>query len=381
MRSAPACEGDISPTVLARFQKHAQTQAFRAPLPKLDLPALDPDLRRGTTFRACSEKAIQDISYKYDGGTRGSVQKLDANDNIFMTAAESMRLKRADVSMAKVSQEPSNRLAVKCDVHYPLVPSAPSRTEHFEDTTAALSNYCLNNMLLCGNVEYSNVILWILHTSVTSPCKIQQSFTVLPNYLKPDRNALGTTCQWAIIVFRNDPGSSRLPAAVRQQETILQAALSNVLNMGYRVDVWTKSDNYCWRDQKLQALSSDDCRGPDQSLREKFQAMVGHGIPGFSFHEIQTIDDLLRIRGPASDSEDSETVYSEIALQTKLETEDELECGSNSWSEFDGFLEHMEESILPAGSDAKFEHDDDSNFSGVSEDLDMVMRLGGRASA
>lgn len=59
MRSAPACEGDISPTVLARFQKHAQTQAFRAPLPKLDLPALDPDLRRGTTFRACSEKAIQ----------------------------------------------------------------------------------------------------------------------------------------------------------------------------------------------------------------------------------------------------------------------------------------------------------------------------------
>lgn len=59
MRSAPPCEGDVSPTVIARFQKHAQSQAFRAPLPKLELPALDPDLRRSTTFRACSEKAIR----------------------------------------------------------------------------------------------------------------------------------------------------------------------------------------------------------------------------------------------------------------------------------------------------------------------------------
>ncbi|KAL1874305.1 hypothetical protein Daus18300_003669 [Diaporthe australafricana] len=378
MRSAPPCEGDVSPTVLAKFQKHAQTQAFRAPPPKLELPALDPDLRRSPTFRACSEKAIHDIRKKYDDSSHGSAPTLDAINDIFVTA-ESRRLRHADITIDIGSQEPKISLSVKCDVHYPLIPSAPSRTEHFEDTTAALSNYCLNQML-CGNPEYSNVVLWSLHTSTTLPCKMQQSFTVLPNYLKPDRNGLGTTHQWAIIVFRNDPAPSRVPSAVRQHEKVLQIAVANIVNMGYHIDVWTKLDNYCWRESKLQALGDGDYRGPDQSLREKYQAMVGHGIPGFSFHEIQTIDDVLRIRDLASDSEDSEPAHTEVALQTKPEAEDvHLGCGSDT--EFDGFLEHQEESIILTGSEAEFKFDDDSNSSGVSEDMDMdmVARLGGKA--
>lgn len=52
-------EGDVSPTVLARSQRHGQAQTPRTPLPKLELPGLSPDLRRTTTFRACSEKVIQ----------------------------------------------------------------------------------------------------------------------------------------------------------------------------------------------------------------------------------------------------------------------------------------------------------------------------------
>ncbi|KAI3398456.1 hypothetical protein diail_9137 [Diaporthe ilicicola] len=376
MRSATSCEGDMSPTVLARFQKHAQTQAFRTPLPKLELQALDPNLRRATTFRACSEKAIHDISKKYDG----SVPKLDVNNDIFKTA-EGTRLRRAEPPIEIGSQEPETSLAVKCDVHYPQIPSAPSRTEHFEDTTAALSNYCLNYML-CGSKEYSKVVLWSLHTSMTPPCKMQQSFTVLPNYLKPDRKALGTTYEWAIIVFRNDPTPSRVPSAARQQEDVLQIAVANVVKMGYHIDVWTKSDDYCWRESKLQALGAGDCTGPDQALREKYQSMVDHNIPGFSFHEIQTIDDLLRIRDLGSDSGDSEPANSEVAHQTKSETEDmDLGCGSDSESEFAGFLEHQEESILPADSEAEFKFHDDSTFSGVSEDLDMVTRLGGKTLA
>lgn len=61
MLDVTACESDISPTILARPQRHAQAQTLRTPLPKLDLPALDPDLRRTTTFRACSEKVIQGL--------------------------------------------------------------------------------------------------------------------------------------------------------------------------------------------------------------------------------------------------------------------------------------------------------------------------------
>lgn len=57
--AASACEGDVSPTVLARSHRSAQARALRTPLPKLELPGLDPDLRRTTTFRACSEKVIQ----------------------------------------------------------------------------------------------------------------------------------------------------------------------------------------------------------------------------------------------------------------------------------------------------------------------------------
>lgn len=53
------CKGDISPTVQARSRRHGQAQTLRTPLPKLDLPGLGPDLRRTTTFRACSEKVIQ----------------------------------------------------------------------------------------------------------------------------------------------------------------------------------------------------------------------------------------------------------------------------------------------------------------------------------
>lgn len=306
--------------------------------------------------------------------------KLDANRNIFMTATESVRLRRAKDQIANGSQELKTSLAMKCDVHYPLIPSAPSRTEHFEDTAAALSGYCLKN-LLCGNLEYSNVVLWTLYTSMTSPSKVQQSFTVLPKYLKPDRNALGATYHWAVIVFRNDPAPSRVPGAVRQQEKALQAALAKIVDAGYHIDVWTKSDNYSWREAKIQALCTGDVHGPDQSLREKYQAMVSHGIPGFSSQEIQTMDEILRIRDRTPGSGDSGSVCFEIALQNHPKTEDSVGCGSESESEFGGFLEHQEESILPAGSETEFKHYDDSHISGVSEDLDMATRLGGKTTA
>lgn len=305
--------------------------------------------------------------------------KVEANRDT-MSATGSMRLRRTEAKIRNVSQELQSRLGMKCDVHYPLTPSAPSRTEHFEDTGAALSNYCLNNMFY-GDPEYSNIILWTLHTSMTSPSKVQQSFTVLPNYLKPDRYALGTTYQWAIIVFRNGPALSRVPCAVRQQEKALQAAVAKIVDMGYHVDVWTKSDNYSWREAKLEALGTGDCHGPDQSLREKYQAMVGHGIPGFSCHEVQTFDEVLRIRAPSLDSGDSESVSSEVALQNLPETEDDPGCGSDCESEFGGFLEHQEESILSDGSEIQFKLYDDSYISGVSEDLDMAARLGGKTVA
>lgn len=309
----------------------------------------------------------------------GSMPKLDANRDT-TSARGSMRLRRAEAKIRNLSQELQSNLDMKCDVHYPLIPSAPSRTEHFEDTGAALSNYCLNNML-CGNPEYGNIILWTLHTSMTSPSKVKQSFTVLPNYLKPDRHALGATYQWAIIVFRNDSAPSRVPCAVRQQEKALQAAVAKIVSMGYHIDVWTKSDNYSWREAKLEALGTGDCQGPDRSLREKYQAMVGHAIPGFSCHEIQTFDEVLRIRDPSVDSGDSESVSSEIALQNKSNTEDDPVCGSDCESEFSGFLEHQEESILPDGSETQFNLYDDSHISGVSEDLDMAARLGGKTVA
>ncbi|KAK7711301.1 hypothetical protein SLS64_005323 [Diaporthe eres] len=297
-----------------------------------------------------------------------------------MSATDSMRLRRAETKIRNVSQELQSSFGMKCDVYYPLIPSAPSRTEHFEDMGAALSNYCLNNMLY-GNPEYSNIILWTMHTSMTSPSKVQQSFTVLPNYLKPDRYALGTTYQWAIIVFRNGPAPSRVPCAVRQEEKALQATVAKIVNMGYHVDVWTKSDNYSWREAKLEALGTGDYHGPDQSLREKYQAMVSHGIPGFSCHEIQTFDEMLRIRDPSLDSADSESASSEIALQSRPTTEDDPGCGSDCESEFGGFLEHQEESILPDGSETQFKLYDDSHISGVSEDLDMAARLGGKTVA
>lgn len=372
--AATKFEPDVSPTAFSRPQRHFQAQTLRTPPPKLELPGLGTDLRRNTTFRACSEKVIQDIGKKYGGATPSILPKSDPSNDIFTSATQSVRLRRAEGKIRN-----TDSLTVKCDVHYLLTPSAPSRTEHFEDTTAALSNYSLNHVL-CGDPEYNNVILWTLHTSMTSPPRVQQSFTVLPNYLKPDRSALSTTSQWAIIVFRHGPAPSRLPSAVRQQEELLQSAAAKIVNMGYHIDVWTKSDNYCWREAKLKALGNEDCQGPDQSLREKYHAMVGHGIPGFSIDEIQLIEEMARLR-TQPDPEDSKTVCFRVGLQTRSDAEDDLGCRADYDSEFGGFLEHQEETILSAGSETRFDLHDDSHISGVSEDLDMAARLGGKTFA
>jgi hypothetical protein len=303
--------------------------------------------------------------------------KPDMQSDTFMTTTENTKLRRAGQRVESGCQEPKRSLAVKCDVHYPMTPSAPSRTEHFEDTAAALSNYCLNNML-CENPGYGNLVLWTLHTSITSPSKEQQSFTVLPSYLKPDRNALGTTYQWAIIVFRNGPAPSRVPGAVRQDEWFLQVAVAKIVSMGYHIDVWTKSDNYCWSEAKLEAFGNGDFGGPDLSLREKYKAMVDHGIPGFSLSEMHTFDEVCRIGNSTLDLEDSETVCSDVAPQVRPQTEDDQALCSDHDSQFGGFLEHQEESILSVGSEPQFQLQEDSLISGVSEDLDMATRLGGK---
>ncbi|KAG8165965.1 hypothetical protein KVR01_004517 [Diaporthe batatas] len=378
--TAPKCALHTSPTPLERSQRHVQAQTLRTPPPKLELPGLDADPRRNTTFRACSEKVIQDIGRKYGATTPSILPKSAPSSDTFASSAQSVRLRRAEGKIGNVSHEPKGSLAMKCDVHYPLIPSTPSRTESFQDTAVALSNCSLNNML-CGNPEYSNVRLWTLFTSVTSPSRVQQSFTVLPKYLKPDRNALGTTYQWAIIVFRHGPAPSRLPSSVRQHEALLHSAAERVVNMGYHIDVWTKSDNYCWREAKLQALGNENCQGPDQSLCEKYHAMVGHGIPGFSIEEIQLIEQMARIRTQHSDSQDSKTLCTEVGLQTQSDTEDDLGCRLDVDSQFGGFLEHQEESILSFGSETPFELHDHSHISGISEDLDMAARLGGKTFA
>lgn len=110
----------------------------------------------------------------------------------------------------------------------------------------------------------------------------------------------------------------------------------------------------------------------DQSFREKYDAMLRHGIAGFSADKTEILGEALqRLRVKQSRSEDSESTYTEQDDRTEYKAHDNDGPASDAESEFNGFLEHQEESIAPASPDDRFD------FSGDSEDLDMASRLGG----
>lgn len=110
----------------------------------------------------------------------------------------------------------------------------------------------------------------------------------------------------------------------------------------------------------------------DQSCREKYDAMLGYGITGFSADETGMVDEALeRLRVKQSKSEGSESTCIGQDGQPESKSLSENGPGSDCESELNGFLEHQEESFAPGASDNQFE------FSGLSEDLDMASRLGG----
>lgn len=198
----------MSPTIMTRLEHqdhHHGQETLRAPLPKLVLPSFDP---------------LSDVGTKYD-------KELTEKD--------------LPTSVTCESRSPGLKVAtysVKCDVYYPPTPWEPARTDHFENATAALSSYCLGT-LPSEDRMYSNIILWTSYTPRADPSRRQQRFTVLPSYLKPDRNALGRDDKydWAIIVFREGPVRSRIPDVYGGQLGSLQGALARIRTMGYYVDV------------------------------------------------------------------------------------------------------------------------------------------------
>ena len=316
----------------------------RVALPKLALPSFDP---------------LADVGSKYDKEGPGKDAQTPAANEI----------RSSGLKVAKYS--------VKCDVYYPSIPWRPSRTDHFDNATAALSNYCLN-ILLSDDRMYGNILLWTSCTPRADPSRRQQRFTVLPSYLKPDRKALGgdDKYEWAIIAFRDEPIRSMVPEVSGGQHGSLQGALARITAMGYHVDVWDKFDNLRWE------MTMEDARKKghewlcvDQGCREKYDAMLEYGIAGFSIDETGIVDDALeKLRERRSKSEDSESAYSGQDCRTTdtgPRAQNDKDHGNDSKSDFDGFLEHQEETVAPAAADDQF------NFSGLSEDLDMASRLGG----
>lgn len=200
----PTSTSDVSPIFTTGFE-HQDQGVSRSTLPKLVLPSFDP---------------LSVVGMKYDKETpRKGVQ-----------ASVTSETRSSGFKVAKYN--------VKCDVYYPPIPWEPSRTENFENATAALSSYCLN-ILLSEHHIYSNIILWTSYTPPAEPSRRQQSFTVLPSYLRPDRNALGRDDKydWAIIAFRDETVGSRVLEAFGGQHGSLKGALAEITAMGYYVDV------------------------------------------------------------------------------------------------------------------------------------------------
>lgn len=286
--SLSTSNGNVSPSIMASLD-HKARETSRVPLPKLALPSFDP---------------LSDVGMKYDKETpRKETQAVAA-----IVAGE---IRSSGPKVARYS--------VKCDVYYPSIPWKPSRTDHFENATAALSNYCLN-VLLSEDRMYSNIILWTSCTPRAEPSKRQQRFTVLPYYLKPDRNALGVgddKYEWAIIAFKDEPVQTTILDTSGGQHESLQGALARITAMGYHVDVWDKFDNLRWEMTMEDAQKKGhDWLCVDHGCREKYDAMLEYGIAGFSTVETGVVDEALeRLRERRSESAGSESVYTEKDCQ------------------------------------------------------------------
>lgn len=283
------------------------------------------------------------------------------------------------------AEEPQDEWVMQCALYYKGSPWQAERTETFSDAAAALSHIALRDMLN-GRRRCSNVLLWTGQIPYTTP-RTKQTFTVYPQYDGPRRIEIEEKycLEWAFIAFTDGSKGTKLPPTkskdLSEEDQRLMAALKNVIQMGYHVDVWTCRDNENWnfdvdcvRDFGRKKMVTERQQNAEAvERRERYEAFIRHGVAGFSQDDIDLLFNKLHQDRPVEEEDDYDYAHdayeheADGAQKTRVEPDSEL-CG---------FLEHQEEIITDDGADGDCEESSEGpEISIHSEDLDMATRLG-----
>lgn len=293
--------------------------------------------------------------------------------------------------------------ATQCALYYKGSPWQTEQTEIFPDAASALSHFALRNMLQ-GRRRCSNVLLWTGQIPYTTP-RTKQTFTVYPQYDGPRRIEIEEKycLEWAFIAFTDGSKGTKLPPMkskeLSEEDERLMAALKNIIQMGYRVDVWTCRDNENWdfdvdcvRDfgmKKMVAQRQQDAETIER--RERYEAFIRHGVAGFSQDDINLLSSKLDEDRDDEEEDDYDYAYdgyeheADGARQSRAHVQAQTQAEPDS--ESNGYLEHQEEtatedrtdgdsdSLSSDGSESP-ESPESPEISIHSEDLDMAARLG-----
>lgn len=322
-----------------------------------------------------------------------------------MSPAMADKEPKPKVAFASVETEKESReeWRIKCALYFKGSPWRKERSEVFPDASSALSHFALHNMA-SERQNCSNVLLWIGDIPYTTP-KTKQTFIIYPHYDGPRRIEIESKycLEWAILAFTDDSKPTKLPPVkskdMSAEDERLMAAVRNIADMGYHVDVWTCRDSSNWdfdidciRDFGLVKVVAKRQQDPESlERRERYEAFIRHGVSGFSQDDIKLLDNALHedVQDEHVDQSgeyEDDYDYADDGYEEEVDVEEQSQSQSQSQSQpqsqtecgpdLDGFLEHQEETITEDRGDGMNEPSEDSEISSHTEDLDMADRLG-----
>ncbi|KAF3769984.1 hypothetical protein M406DRAFT_66438 [Cryphonectria parasitica EP155] len=363
-KSSPVQPHSHEPSISSALQ----SQAFRTPLPKLDLPSFQAELQRSSVFGAVYDKSEIDLVAKtinmYTGikpcitssnstpKTRAQVTFTDDND---------AKTESHATSAIEFEEESEDALHTKCAIYYKGSAWRPEDRQVFSDASSALSHFARQHVSNTRS-PYSKILLWTGELPYTRP-HTKQTFTVYPHSDGPRRLEIEEKydLEWALIAFTEHSHATTLPPmkskSLSEEDSRLMAALKDIIAAGYRVNVWTARDNENW-DAEIEYIQDWGMghtifqRQSEQEVeerRKRYIAFIEHGIPGFSWTDVRILDDEIhRVeQDEQGDAEEADCGYDydcdydghEYANETLYQSWEQPE------HETEGWLMHQEETV------------------------------------
>lgn len=279
------------------------------------------------------------------------------------------------------SKKPEDEWRTLCALYYKGSPWQQDRIQVFPDASSALSHVALHSMLGDRTRRCSNVLLWTGEIAYTTP-RTKQTLTIYPHYEGPRRIEIEEKycLEWAFLAFTSDPKSTQLPPMegrdLGEEDPRLMAAIQTVSERGYHVDVWTCRDSEEWdfdidsvRVYDIKKAAAERLQDPERlKRRARYEAFIRHGVSGFSRDDINFLDDILEreLQGDQHIERENDYDYADDGYELQVDGTQKSAPRTEPELEFNGFLEHQEETIIEDEADGNVEHSKNAETSSLS---------------